>query len=223
LAQAAARFLAAQRVTNLPRRFGELVQRLGAAADPRPLADAVLAAWAEPDRRYHDLDHLRDCLAELDGAPADGADRDRVEAALWFHDAIYDPRAGDNEARSAEWARRALAGLGIPPDVADDVARLVRLTGHTEPTPDPSGRLLCDIDLGILGREPEAFDAYDRRIRDEYAWVPEPDFRAARTGVLAALLDRSPLYQTEHFRRRYETAARTNLVRALERLGHGRT
>lgn len=210
-------------MTDLSRRFNELLQRLGAAGDSRPLADSLLAAWTEPHRRYHDLDHLRDCLAELDGAPAAGADRDRVEAALWFHDAIYDPQAGDNEAQSAEWARRALAELGIPPTVADDVARLVRLTRHTEPAPDPSGRLLCDIDLAILGRQPQAFDAYDRGIRDEYAWVPEPDFRAARAGVLAALLARSPLYQTEHFRRRYETAARTNLGRALERLGHGRT
>jgi predicted metal-dependent HD superfamily phosphohydrolase len=210
-------------VTDLSRRFGELLRRLGATGDPQPLADALLAAWTEPDRRYHDLEHLRDCLAELDGAPADGADRDRVEAALWFHDAIYDPRAGDNEARSAEWARRALAELGVPSVAADDVARLVMLTRHTDPTPDPSGRLLCDIDLAILGHEPEAFDVYDRRIREEYAWVSEPDFRAARTGVLAGLLSRAPLYQTEHFRRRYETAARANLGRALARLGQGRT
>ena len=166
-------------MTDLSRRFGELVRRLGAAADPRPLADAVLAAWAEPDRRYHDLDHLRDCLAELDGAPADGADLDRVEAAIWFHDAIYDPRAGDNEALSAEWARRALSELGVPPTVADDIARLVELTRHTDPAHDPSGRLLCDIDLAILGRAPAAFDTYDRHIREEYGWVSEPDFRRA--------------------------------------------
>jgi predicted metal-dependent HD superfamily phosphohydrolase len=210
-------------VTDLPRRFGELLRRLGAAADPQPLVDAVLAAWAEPDRRYHDLGHLRDCLAELDGAPADGADRDRVEVALWFHDAIYDPRAGDNETRSAEWARRALAELGIPSAVADDIARLVRLTRHTDPTRDPSGRLLCDIDLAILGGEPAAFDAYDRRIREEYAWVSDADFGTERAGVLADLLSRAPLFQTEHFRQQYETAARTNLGRTLARLRHGRT
>jgi predicted metal-dependent HD superfamily phosphohydrolase len=210
-------------VTNLSRRFGELLRRLGAAGDPQPLASAVLAAWAEPDRRYHDLNHLRDCLAELDRVPADGADRDRVEAALWFHDAIYDPRADDNEARSAELARRALAELGVQSAVADDVARLVGLTRHTGPALDPSGQLLCDIDLAILGREREAFDAYDRQIREEYAWVPEPDFRAARIGVLTGLLARAPLYQTEHFRRRYETVARTNLARALKRLRHGPT
>jgi predicted metal-dependent HD superfamily phosphohydrolase len=206
-------------VTGLSQRFSELLRRLGAAADPQPLADAVLAAWAQPARRYHTLDHLRDCLAELDRAPADGADRDRVEAALWFHDAIYDPRAVDNEARSAEWARRALGELGVPSAVADDVARLVRLTDHAGPTPDRSGGLLCDIDLAILGREPEAFDTYDRHIREEYAWVPESDFRAARAGVLTSLLSRSPLYQTEHFRHRYETVARTNLRHALKRLG----
>jgi predicted metal-dependent HD superfamily phosphohydrolase len=210
-------------VRDLSRRFGELLHRLGASADPRPLTDAVLAAWGAPDRRYHNLDHLRDCLAELDGSPEDGADRHRVEAALWFHDAIYDPRAGDNEALSAEWARRALSELGVPSAVADDVARLVELTRHTGPAPDPSGRLLCDIDLAILGREPDAFDTYDRHIREEYAWVPESDFRAARAAVLTGLLARAPLYQTEHFRRRYETVARTNLERALKTLRRGRT
>jgi predicted metal-dependent HD superfamily phosphohydrolase len=210
-------------VTDLSRRFGELLRRLGASADPRPLAEALLAAWAEPERRYHNLDHLRNCLAELDGAPTDSADRDRVEAALWFHDAIYDPRAGDNEALSAEWARRALAELGLPSAVTDDVARLVGLTSHADSAPDPSGRLLCDIDLAILGREPEIFDRYDRQIREEYAWVPESDFRAARGDTLERLLARAPLYQTEHFRRRYETVARTNLARALESLRHGRT
>ena len=210
-------------MTDLSRRFSELLRRLGAPGDPQPLIEAVLAAWADPARRYHTLDHLRDCLAELDRAPADGAARDRVEAALWFHDAVYNTRAGDNEARSAEWARRALAELGVPSAVADDVARLVRLTGHSGPTPDPSGRLLCDIDLAILGREPEVFDTYDRHIREEYAWVPEPDFRSARAGVLAGLLSRSRLYQTERFRGLYETAARRNLSRALERLGHGQT
>jgi predicted metal-dependent HD superfamily phosphohydrolase len=208
---------------DLSRRFSELLRRLGGTGDPQPLAEAVLAAWAEPARRYHNLDHLRDCLTELDRAPADGADRNRVEAAVWFHDAIYDPRARDNEERSAEWARRALVELGVPSAVVDDVARLVRLTGHAGPTPDPSGRLLCDIDLAILGREPRAFDTYDRHIREEYAWVPEPDFRAERAGVLAGLLSRSPLYQTEHFRGLYETAARKNLSRALQQLGHGLT
>ena len=207
---------------SLQARLVQLLRRLGADGDPRPLADAVVAAWSGPARRYHDIAHLRDCLAELDRAPDDGADRDRVEAALWFHDAVYDPHADDNEARSADWAREALLRLGIAPAVADEVARLVLLTRHGDPPSDPSGQLLCDIDLAILGQDPAAFDAYDRRIRDEYRWVPEPEYRAARSRLLAALLARSPLYQTAHFRGRYEAAARNNLGRALAGL-RGRT
>jgi predicted metal-dependent HD superfamily phosphohydrolase len=201
-------------VTSLIERFAALVRRLGGARDASGVAGAILAAWAEPARRYHDLEHLRDGLARLDEAPAPATDRDRVEAALWFHDAVYDPRASDNEERSAEWARRALADLGVPQPVAEDVARLVRLTRHHQAA-DPAGRLLCDVDLSILGRPPHEFDAYDRRIREEYAWLPEEAYREARRAVLASFLRRRPLYQTEHFQQHYEASARANLERAL--------
>jgi predicted metal-dependent HD superfamily phosphohydrolase len=205
-------------LTPLRDRFVSLVRRLGSGGDAWSAAEAVLAAWAEPSRRYHDLGHLRDSLARLDEAPAAGTDRDRVEAALWFHDAVYDPSAADNEERSAAWARRALGDLGVPHTVAEDVARLVLLTRDHD-ADDPAGRLLCDVDLSILGRPHDEFDAYDRRIREEYAWVPDDAYRDARRGVLERMLRRHPLYQTDHFRHRYEAAARANLERALAALG----
>ncbi len=207
-------------MTELPARLADLLRRLGASADPASLAEHVVAAWSSPDRRYHDRTHLRDCLSQLDAVPDSGADRGLVEAALWFHDAIYDSRADDNEERSAAWARGALPTLGIPRAAADEVARLVLLTRHFEPASDPAGRLLSDVDLSILGRPVDQFDAYERAIGEEYAWVPAAEFRAARTRVLSALLARSPLYQTAHFRHRYESVARHNLERALTLLAH---
>ena len=210
-------------MTDLMLRFESLLARLGATGAVRPAANALLSAWADPARSYHGLSHLRDCLAQLDDFPERAKYRDLVEAALWFHDAVYDPRAADNEKRSAEQARRVLASLGVPGDTGDDVARLVLLTRHGEPPNDAAARLVCDIDLSILGRSPADFDAYDRSIRAEYSWVPDPVYRNERRRVLNAFLGRTPLYQTEHFRRRFEVAARENIRRAVEQLEGGRT
>jgi predicted metal-dependent HD superfamily phosphohydrolase len=201
---------------ELTARFDSLLGRLGGRPEPA-LSSALAAAWTEPHRIYHGLGHLQDCLRQLDAAPPERADPDAAEAALWFHDAVYDPRANDNEARSAAWGRQALTDVGVRADAAVEVARLVLLTRHLEPpdAADATGSLVCDIDLSILGRSPAEYDEFERRIRTEYAWVPEPVYRAQRARILARFRERDPLYRTPHFRGRYEAPARRNLDRAL--------
>jgi predicted metal-dependent HD superfamily phosphohydrolase len=178
-----------------------------------------LATWSEPNRTYHDLRHLEDCLTQLDSVREGLRARDVIEAALWFHDAVYDARALDNEERSARWAVEALSSAGVPRAVAGEVARLVLLTRHRIPAADEAGRVVCDIDLSVLGRSAEEFDIYERRIRAEYAWVPEEAYRDGRRRVLTEFLRRDPLFQTAVFRSKYEASARANLARALAALG----
>jgi predicted metal-dependent HD superfamily phosphohydrolase len=207
--------------TLLRDRFGDLWRRMGAADEGSRVFDDLLRAYQEPHRRYHGVDHLRDCLEQLDAAPATGEARDLAETALWFHDAVYVPGAADNEARSAEWAARALLEAGVPETRAHQVARLVRLTDHAQSSDDPVATLVCDVDLSILGRPPEEFAEYERRIRAEYQRVPEPIYRMGRASILAGLLAREPLYGSDHFRALYEAAARKNLTRSLEALKAG--
>ncbi len=206
----------------LGERFGRLWRRIGAMDDGHRVFDELLQAYSEPYRRYHGVGHLRDCLEQLDGAPAAEAARDLAESALWFHDATYLPRAADNEARSAAWAARAIVQAGATAALAHEVARLVQLTDHARPAEDPAGALVCDVDLSILGRPPAEFAEYERRIRAEYDRVPEPLYRLGRASVLAGFLAREPLYRSDHFRLLYEDAARRNLKRSLEILGAGR-
>ena len=206
---------------ELRKRFAELWARLGGHGDVQPIVDSLLGGWTEPHRRYHGLDHLRDCLARLDESPAVGAERDLAEAALWYHDLVYRPAASDNEARSAELARAALVESGAPEATADEVARLVRVTDHVAPPEDPVGELVCDVDLSVLGRPAGEFDEYERRIREEYRQVPGPSYREGRARLLAKLLSRDPLFRTDYFRRRYEDSARRNLRRSLDSLARG--
>ncbi len=204
--------------SDLRERFADLWVRLGGHGDVTPRLDSVLRGWQEPHRRYHGLDHLRDCLLRLDESPATGMERDLAEAALWYHDVIYRPGAPDNEARSAELALAALAEGGVPQATAVNVAQLVRLTDHAALPDDPVGELVCDVDLSILGRPTEEFEEYERRIQEEYRHIPEALYRVGRARVLANFLSRDPLFRTEHFRRRYEVPARRNLRRSLASL-----
>jgi predicted metal-dependent HD superfamily phosphohydrolase len=95
---------------------------------------------------------------------------------------------------------------------------MILATAHSAEPDSADEALLLDIDLSVLGADPDVFDAYDSAIRKEYEWVPEPDYRKARARVLESFLQRERIYRTWPYRERYESAARKNLSRALARL-----
>jgi predicted metal-dependent HD superfamily phosphohydrolase len=180
-------------------------------ADPAA-ADRVgrelVTRWEEPHRRYHDIAHLRRMLGVL-GPDAPVA----VRLAAWYHDAVYDPRAADNEQRSADLAAEQLPALGIDPA---EVVRLVLLTrDHAVEPGDTHGALLCDADLSILATAPDEYAAYTRAVRAEYAFVPDHAFRAGRAAVLRGLLALPALF---HSHPEWEAPARANLTAELSAL-----
>lgn len=195
-----------------------LWNRLGAQEDGLSIFTGLEAAYAEPARIYHTAEHINDCLAQLDLSRHPAQRPDEVEAAIWFHDAVYLPGAADNEDQSARLARMTLADARAPAEVAHRIAELVLATQHLAIPGEPDAALLCDIDLSILGRTHEVFDEFEQRIRQEYAWVPETVYRSARSEILAGFLRRRSIFQTDDFRDRYEVTARSNLTRILEDL-----
>jgi predicted metal-dependent HD superfamily phosphohydrolase len=204
-------------------RWRRLWDRLGRCADVSVVFAKLLEAYSQPHRAYHNAGHIADCLRQFDLARAQAERPDEVEAALWFHDAVYDPRAADNEERSAAWAARALQDAGASPDAGRHVAALILATKHDREPDSHDCGLLVDVDLSILGREPEVFGAYDLAIREEYSWVPEEQYRAGRAAILEGFLRRRSIYHTDFFRVRLEAQARRNLGRLVATLrGQGR-
>lgn len=185
------------------------------AAPPAGLFERLIAAYGEPQRHYHTLQHLRECLVALAQERAHAQRPGEIALALFFHDAIYALQAHDNEARSADWARDALRAAGLPNETADRVHALVMATCHDAQPGDPDAQLLVDIDLAILGAPAARFAEYEAQIRREYAQVPPEVFEPARKAVLRRFLQRDPMYQTAGMRARCEANARVNLGLAL--------
>ncbi len=98
------------------------------------------------------------------------------------------------------------------------VSDLIRATRHHGLPGTCDEALLCDIDLGILGRPPVVYDAYARAIRQEYAWVPLPDFVKGRMRVLGSFLGRPSVYFLEEMEEIYGKNARMNLMREMQDL-----
>lgn len=191
---------------------------LGATQPDEALFRRIIAAWSEPVRHYHSLQHLRECL-ELFDAMRDAAHRPaEVQLALWFHDAVYDPRRKDNEERSAQWAVEAVRDAGLPAKTGDSVHALVMATKAHEPARDPDTQLLVDIDLAILGSPPERFAESTAQVREEYAHLEEREWREGRARVLQAFLDRPSIYVTPRLSAARERQARENLSQALRAL-----
>ncbi|MCR6625643.1 MAG: N-methyl-D-aspartate receptor NMDAR2C subunit [Pseudoxanthomonas sp.] len=189
---------------------------IGAAGEGAALFARLKAAYAEPQRHYHTLQHLGECLAAFDEAQALAEHPHAVEMALWFHDAIYDVKGHDNEQRSADWARDALHLAGVPRGSAQHVHDLVMATRHTAVPQGRDAQLLVDIDLSILAAERARFDEYEQQIRREYGYVPGFLFRRKRKEILLGFMDRPAIYSTPHFHAALEARARDNLRRVTE-------
>lgn len=179
---------------------------------------ALVAAYAEPHRRYHNGEHVDACLRELDRCPEPPAVLREVELALWFHDAIYSPLRAGNEQRSADWAVAFLKENQADHDAKGRVSGLILATLHDAPAQTDDEALLVDIDLSILGQPASVYERFERAIRQEYRLVPWFIYRKKRAEVLRGFLDRTTVYQTESFRRKYEDSARDNLERAINAL-----
>ena len=174
--------------------------------------------YSEPHRAYHTLHHVAECLELLGEVRSLAQSAASIELAIWFHDAVYDPRRNDNELRSAEWAQREFKRAGASAALQDRIGSLIMVTCHAGDPQTPDEQLLSDIDLSILGAGVNRFDEYEQQVRQEYRHVPAPQFRAGRRKILAEFLERDPIYFTEHFRTRREAPARANLQRSLTRL-----
>lgn len=174
-------------------------------------------AYGDPARTYHNWTHIDAMLDLLDGVRNAGEFADvelpEVELAIFFHDVVYDPKASDNEQRSADILRDMSAGIDV--GLIANVCSMILATEKHRPSTDASTKLLLDLDLAVLGAAPAEYDAYVTGVRQEYSFLPDEKWNAGRKKVLERFLERPVVYQTSHFRHLLEQNARQNILREI--------
>ncbi len=184
------------------------------------LGEALIRAWDEPQRKYHDRSHLIWLLDEADRRAALIRDRAFAGYAIWFHDAVYEPGRPDNETLSADWARTS---LGHDPDLGERVAHVIAMTkDHAAGDTSGDAALFLDMDIAILGAPWETYCAYAAGIRAEYPHIVDPAFAGGRGAFLAKQLEHERTFRTEVYENELGETARANMRWELEEMRKGR-
>lgn len=194
---------------------------------------SLTVLYSEPHRKYHNLNHIRQCLKELEEICLIGLiENDNefllIEKAIWWHDAVYDPMLKDNEKSSARlwwWSEREKKTNGV-------IEAMILASNHKEESFKNAClsyfgseakilKYFLDIDLSILGSNEKEYKEYAKNIREEYSFVPKDLYAIGRKNILTSFLDKNSIYKSEHFKKKYENIARKNIQLEIERLDRG--
>ena len=177
-------------------------------------------AWKEIDqaynrrsRNYHNLAHISQMLFDASHISEDDID-DRLGAAIFYHDFVYEPGASDNEEKSAAKARSVLVDTRLS-SVADEVAEAILATKH-HISEIPWIQCLINIDLLVLSDPWPYYCTYIASIRHEFAAFSDEQFFEGRIRFLEKMLSREFIYYSVGNIFCDEEAARENMTKELD-------
>jgi len=203
------------------RRWVKLMRELNVPeARWRPIWENLVRLYGERGRYYHNLRHIVKTLTLLDRFSG-GSASTLLRLAAFYHDAIYDVQAKDNEERSALLAMADMASLGLDVRLAEDAAALINATKGHRPLSGrlaKDSRLFLDADLAILASSAGEYGRYAADIALEYDWMEPSTYNKGRAHVLKKFLERKHLFYTPSVRAELQKKAHANMEREIKRL-----
>jgi pantetheine-phosphate adenylyltransferase len=147
--------------------------------------------WSERQRVWHGPAHLLALLREFHAEPA-GPDRDVLLLAALYHDAIYSPKAGDNEDASAALLLRHEADPQSA--VVIRAAEIIVKSKWAGPPSSPVAHRFFEADTRQLSDACPLSErlAYEMAIFREYQFAPWPEYRDKRSAFLKQWAERFP-------------------------------
>lgn len=149
---------------------------------------SLMDRYNEEHRFYHNWKHIEDLLSQLD--KRDLSENDILLLATIFHDAVYDPKATDNEEKSVELFEELYGGGDAI--VKEEVKKIILDTKTHKPTSKLS-EIFCAMDMDILRQPLDKLIEYENKIFKEFQCHDWKLYKEGRVQILRSLQKGSEL------------------------------
>lgn len=182
-----------------------------------------------------------ECMDDCDCPPKNSTNvrqitRATLEMATFFHDAVYNPKSGTNEEDSAElykcFVADVIGKLTKNSDTLDKIENeehskvmdyiLATKQHSVSPSADIYLKMFLDVDMSVLGKHCDSYDAYAGLIRQEYIHVDRELYCTKRAEVLTQFLAEGNIFNFEPMNEAFEVQARNNIEREIAMLHQGK-
>ena len=116
----------------------------------------------------------------------DNLQDDELFVAAVYHDAVYDPKAADNERRSADLFKSHATGSQLSNEQTRRIEQMILDTKEHRPTVEKS-EWLIRADLYILRSSFAEQIRHEHQVFKEYQFVDFPEYRKERIKILRSL------------------------------------
>ncbi len=164
----------------------------------RPWVDAVFAAYRQPHRHFHTLEHLHRIVERIRQYEwEDVPTASRMLLTALFHDVVWYPLGGDSERRSAAAFEHVMGLLGepLPADDKEQIRRTI-LSTFDQTAEDDFAARFHDYDCQVIihGSRVDLID-YEAQIFREFQCLNMADYRRGRSAFFQRFARRYPRCQ----------------------------
>lgn len=172
-------------------------------------------SYSSKSRHYHNLEHLKSLLKELNDVKGKIDNWNCLLFTLFYHDAVYNARRSDNEEKSAELAIKRMKQISVDTETIERCKLQIEVTKTHVKSEDTDANYFTDADLSILGRDWATYTTYTENVRKEYSIYPDLVYKPGRKKVLQHFLSMDRIFKTDYFHKKFEAQAKENLQREL--------
>jgi predicted metal-dependent HD superfamily phosphohydrolase len=199
-------------------KFNKFIESLGVDSNKNyTIGKSLFSRMENRHLTYHNYAHVIDLLER---APNYNVTLTKVEElAIWFHDAVYIPRAKfqQNEISSAMFMRCSMEGLIDFQQIADAEKIILDTASHLVEF-DAFSPVVLDLDIASFSDPRDKYKEATQRLNKEFENVGVNNFLQGRVDFLKKLSSRKTIYRSKLFIDNYEEKARENIRLDLQEL-----